>query len=1053
MMSYILLLAFLALKWQTEAFNLSPHPNRVINFPKHLKTHLNQTRSSYFGFSLVIRPTSIFVGAPRAQSTLDSQRTIDETGAIFRCPLENGDCFPYALDSEGNVDRTYDIRILSSRHKDYQWLGGSMDGGPLDLDKLLVCAPRCYNPQERNGRMHGVCYWVPDTVSEQPSPRKVHTIWPLHRRDKQLSSDKTTYFYMGEVGLSAHVTDNTSRFLIGAPGIDNWRGGAILHQRKGNVRRRVMRDVGSEVYESVVLESGPWGERRDSYFGYAVSSGIFSIGNQTTVLYVATAPRANRNAGEAYIFDVSGKNMRKIHVFQGEQWGEYFGYSVVAEDVNGDGLADVVVSAPLNARGDSYDLGAIYVFINKGLFNFEKKIIRSPAGSKGRFGTTLSRLGDINHDGYNDLAVGAPFEGNGVVFIYLGSGQGLRDDPSQRLEAPAQQPSEYGSYMFGHGLSRGSDIDRNGFNDLAIGAPNAEAVYLYRTYPVVNIHATIKSESREIKPDQDKVKISACYRLATPSKAREVQQQELNIRVAIDKMLERVKFTENQNNEMSFKEMAGPREQCRVLEVKVRYSEKDLFKPIELEIFYELANKVPNSEEFCKTCAVVDPAEPKSYTEMISFITGCATNVCVPDLQLRSKDVVPSYTLGTTDTLRLSYEVINQGETAYLPQLNVTSSPGLPFAQVPGNCRVREEVMVCNLNGGRPLANGDSDSLAITFDVSQLGGDSLTIEAVVFSTGIDKNSTDNKQTNEIVLREFTEIDVSGGPTDGQVVLNKHPYSAEITNIYEVKSYGPSTIEELTMLLFVPIAFKMGGAVKPIFNLTSLKMQASYDSHLLPIKLYDENNTLLNEFPLEESPRDAENDDQITTSATRERRDLGGLALNQEVEIIEKDNLPINRTLVLSCRDLNKTICIRSEMRFRVKPEKPVNITISFLVDLSYILDPFEYFVILTELKLLKESDPESSSLVIRRNIQPNVIYKNLDGLPIWYIILAVIGGLLLFGLMTYGLRKLGFFKRLKRDDLKRLEEENNLNDDSPQDQDCEPEDIERDGHSENGQNV
>jgi len=120
-----------------------------------------------------------------------------------------------------------------------------------------------------------------------------------------------------------------------------------------------------------------------------------------------------------------------------------------------------------------------------------------------------------------------------------------------------------------------------------------------------------------------------------------------------------------------------------------------------------------------------------------------------------------SYTLGTTDTLRLNYEVINQGETAYLPQLKVTSTFRLPFAKVPGNCRVRKGVMLCDLNDGRPLASGDSDSLAITFDVSQLNGDLLTIDAAVFSTGVDKNSTDNEKTNEIILREFTEIDASG----------------------------------------------------------------------------------------------------------------------------------------------------------------------------------------------------------------------------------------------------------------------------------------------------
>jgi len=128
-----------------------------------------------------------------------------------------------------------------------------------------------------------------------------------------------------------------------------------------------MREINPEDYEPLILESGPWGAQSDSYFGYAVSSGYFSIGNRSTLLYVATAPQANHSYGEAYIFDVSRKNMRRIHVFKGKQLGEYFGYSVLVEDLNGDGLADVVISAPLHARGDSYDNGAIYVFINKGL--------------------------------------------------------------------------------------------------------------------------------------------------------------------------------------------------------------------------------------------------------------------------------------------------------------------------------------------------------------------------------------------------------------------------------------------------------------------------------------------------------------------------------------------------------------------------------------------------------------------------------------------------------------------------------------------------------------
>ncbi|XP_016972539.1 integrin alpha-PS3 isoform X2 [Drosophila rhopaloa] len=1079
--------------YQCNAFNLSPRPNREILDPQFATT-MPKLRASYFGFTMSLRPNGIIVGAPRAQSTLESQRNINETGAIYRCSLTNGICSPYVLDPKGDVDAPFNEYTFDSVRKDFQWLGGAMDGGTKDSDKLLVCAPRLYAPSARDYHLHGVCYWVQDTLAS--TPEHVTRISPLRLKSLQVIEEepgKSSFNYiMAELGLSAHVADDNSKFLIGAPGITTWKGSVILYRQVDPVEnpsasrrdtskalRRTVRDVDTndytpEHYAPEIPKPANWGQEDDSYFGYAVSSGFFDSSNPTTLLYVATAPQANKQSGEAYIFDVRGQSIKKFHVFRGEQFGEYFGYSVLAEDLNGDGKTDVIVSAPYYAFEDSYDNGAIYVFINKGFFNFERTILHSPIAKQARFGTTLSRLGDINHDGYNDVAVGAPFAGNGSVFIYLGGELGLRDQPSQRLDAPSEQPSKYGSHMFGHGLSRGSDIDGNGFNDFAIGAPNAEAVYLYRAYPVVKIIATVKSESREIKPEQDKVKITACYRLSTTAKAPEVQQQELNIRIAIDTQLKRVKFVQTQTNEMSFKANAGIGEQCQVFETQVRYSEKDIFTPIDLAMHYELTKKVPDSEEFCETCVAVDPAEPKVYTEKIIFSTGCATAVCTADLQLRSKNVGPIFILGSANTLRLNYEITNNGETAYLPQFNVTSRSRLAFAQVPGNCKVADAVMVCDLNRGRPLAKGDSDSVTISFDVSQLSGQSLIIHAEVFSTGYEKNPTDNSQTNVIGLREYTEIDASGGQTNGQIDLEHYSNSAEIVNNYEIKSNGPSIIEQLTVSFYIPIAYKVAGstAVIPIVNISSLKMQATYDSQLLGIDLYDQNNTLLIVEPLEvattvsggmertvitqngqgydihtsghvhQTMQVLDPDTVATASMSRKRRDLKALTANREQyarisnvkahDLLNedfKDKLPVNRTIVFHCRDPSMTICVRAEMRVHFRPEKSINLNMRYKVDLNEVnailMDPWEYFVILTDLKLQKKGDLTSSSFLINQRIEPNVISKHLEaGLPIWIIIVSVIFGLVLLSAISYALYKFGFFNRAKKDELDRLVQQN-----------------------------
>jgi hypothetical protein len=130
----------------------------------------------------------------------------------------------------------------------------------------------------------------------------------------------------------------------------------------------------------------------------------------------------------------------------------------------------------------------------------------------------LSKIGDLNRDGFNDIAVSAPFEGNGAVYIFLGGPDGLSSKPSQKISAPSELPITYEGYeeqtaMFGHGISRGVDIDGNGYRDIAIGSPNTESVYIYKTYPVVKIVASIQPSKNELSLDDTRFNIKVCMRV------------------------------------------------------------------------------------------------------------------------------------------------------------------------------------------------------------------------------------------------------------------------------------------------------------------------------------------------------------------------------------------------------------------------------------------------------------------------------------------------------------------------------------------------------------
>ncbi|XP_069170867.1 integrin alpha-5 isoform X2 [Procambarus clarkii] len=162
--------------------------------------------------------------------------------------------------------------------------------------------------------------------------------------------------------------------------------------------------------------------------------------------------------------------------------GEMLGAALEACDLDGDGEDEVVVGAPLGRvpLSSGYkETGKVLVIVPK------HGVTHTLEGTEdfAWFGNSLACLGDINNDGYKDLAVGAPqHSGGGAVFIFLGSNTGIRATPSQ----PTPKFSLSGG--FGYSLAGGRDGDGNGYPDLLVGAPLSDAAFFFRTAPVLRLH-------------------------------------------------------------------------------------------------------------------------------------------------------------------------------------------------------------------------------------------------------------------------------------------------------------------------------------------------------------------------------------------------------------------------------------------------------------------------------------------------------------------------------------------------------------------------------------
>ncbi len=179
------------------------------------------------------------------------------------------------------------------------------------------------------------------------------------------------------------------------------------------------------------------------------------------------APFADVNGASSGLVRVlNGRTGAIVRSFAGPVAGDRLGESVAcAGDVDGDGWNDLVAGAP-NHDTNGSNAGMARVWSGRTgsvLFTWHG----DAAGDW--FGLSVDGAGDVNGDGRMDVIVGAPY-GKGTNTANVGEARifsGLDGSVLRTFNSPQ------GVSVLGMSVSGAGDVDRDGFADVLVGAPQS----------------------------------------------------------------------------------------------------------------------------------------------------------------------------------------------------------------------------------------------------------------------------------------------------------------------------------------------------------------------------------------------------------------------------------------------------------------------------------------------------------------------------------------------------------------------------------------------------
>ncbi|KAJ8365029.1 hypothetical protein SKAU_G00138600 [Synaphobranchus kaupii] len=998
---FLLLIALFCGAQTCRGFNLD------VRFPVIKE---GKTSGSFFGFSVAMhRQTEgskrylLLTGAPKEKALLNMQ--INETGAIYFCPINTHTSDCTRMDLVTSTDANEMVEGM--------WLGVSVASQRQQRGgRVLACGHRYVKVirggAEEQWRMIGKCYVRGNALTYDFTDD-----WQDYKYEACNPNFDMDLEGMCNMGMSAGITETD--IYIGSPGSFVWQ---------GNVHVTWRDPTPGNSWDSNVKDFGQL-NKRYSYMGYSVLEEKKLLSRDEYTLVIGS-PR-DEAKGSVTLGLKAENELQVVITIPGQQVGSYFGSSLAVTDLNNDDWNDLIVGAPFYFDRKKEEGGAVYLFMNEN-GAFQKTATMVLTGFRGSaFGLAVAAIGDINQDGFQDFAVGAPFYGTGKVFIWVGGKKGISQEASQVIEGKEVGDGQF--QTFGYSINGGMDMDENSYPDVLVGSLD-DRIALLRARPVIHLSKNFTVLPKIVDPNHCTPGEKACvtvrvcfsYTLSTGNKNF---KKNITVKYTVEadqnQRSTRVRFLNNKHDiHIGFLSM--PSTVCQVLDLSLVGPIHDKLEPVVFSLNVSLG------------------AQSLSERAEIHFQKECGSdNKCTSNLQLTAmyanEQQIPFPSQGGHQVLEYSnsvkkimlmVEVTNLpahgklAEDAHQAMLNITVPPTLHYSGVRSpnldiQCHA-EETLLCKL--GNPLSGNERARLQLIFEMTgislytqeidcQLQLSTLSEQNDLYPVSVALMIEFSIQTTFSINKPTRQTQFSGTVIGESAMNSTSDVGSPVEYTFRVAVDGEplGTMGSLELEFDWPYEVPNG---KWLLYLTEIVTKGTSEIHCVPPgKIVNLLNLTLSE---RRSSRQKREVDTTEPQSIQPQAAVTLQTAQQEYYLLDC-RLGTARCVRFSCPLQNMTNMAVVIVRARVWNST----MLEDYIDASRVTVKGQ-----ATLKLVTDKPTikmNSETRLFTLDIDPVLGQDTPYEVPLWIIILAGVAGVLLLGLIILILWKCGFFRRASRREM------------------------------------